>query len=425
MTAIVLLFAATAFAVAQDRVSFTASQAGEVIADLRLSAPDSDWAVRGREAPVATIRVDNRPVHHVIVYGGAAEMTYRVALGSLSAGEHEMIIDRDAAHSAHGLRLLFAGASFREVGVGHADHAVYANAPVLFIRKNTIGKFSDVPLLAYCERLNENGHSVLQYTVIFSNEDGGTSTRALMARWGRTTDIEYIYRAYLSPAGTVQRTTVQGRDHRELEYTGKRDGAHALLMPVTDNNMVDEAADVPLRFQLAPQIVSLENHSREQTMDEDPVTYLVAAKELQREGKLRPFGDQAGEKISDPRNYAHFEYNAVHANSALAVAVHLKDGRAFSSDLGRLDYTIWRDGWVRTAVELPPGTMPANIAAVELRCVVAPPAKGEPLAHSGRCQVNRVSKAFFLDPQYSPAAPFWKLDKPVTLPTGQSALFRP
>jgi hypothetical protein len=424
MSRIVLFIVAFLPAFAQDRLTFTAAQSGEVIAELRLSSPNSDWAVRGREAAVAVIRIDDRTVHHVIVYGGPTEMTYRVFLGALTAGEHEMIIERDPTHSANGSQLLFAGASFQAAGEGHADHAIYANAPVLFIRKNTIGRFSDVPLLMYCERLSENGENILQYTVIFSNEDGGTSTRALMARWGRTTDIEYIYRVYLDNSGKVVRSTIQGREHKEIEYTGKRDSGHPLLMPVTDNNMVDEATEAPLRFQFAPQIVSLENSSREKTMDDVPATYLVAAKELQREGKLRPFGDQAGEKISEPRNYAYFEYKARHTNSALTVAVHLKDGRAFSSDLGRLDYAIARDGWVRTTVELPPNTTPLNIAAVELRCVVAPPAKNASFAHSGRCQIDRVNKAFFLDLEYKPRPSFWKMEKPILLPSGQSATFR-
>ena len=189
-------------------------------------------------------------------------------------------------------------------------------------------------------------------------------------------------------------------------------------MPVTDNNMVAEAADVPLRFQLAPQVVNLD-YSREQVMDDAPITYLVMAKELEREGKLRPFGVQAEEKISDPRNYAYFEYRAVHNKSALAIAVHLRNGRAYSSDLGRLDLAIGRDGWVRTAVELPPGTKPDSVVAVELRCLVAQPARNEPFAHSGRCQFDRVSKAFFLDQKYVPGASFgtwmrWSLSSPVS-----------
>jgi hypothetical protein len=412
-------------AAAQERITFTTSQKAEVIAELDLSSPLSDWAVRGREAAVAAVRVDGGTPMHVFVFAGPVKATYRVLLGSLAPGEHQLTVARDEAGSARGSQLQFIGARFREVAIRHPDYPAYANMPVLFIRKNTIGKFSDIPLLAYCERLDENGVKILQYTVIFSNEDGGTSTRALMARWGRTTDIEYIYRAYLDSEGTVARSTVQAPGHKEADYTGKRDAAHPLLMPVTDNNMVAEVSDAPLRFQLAPDIVSLDSHSREQVMDDAPATYLVMAKELQREGKLRPFGVQAAEKISDPRNYAYFEYKAKHANSALTVAVHLKNGHAYSSDLGRLDYSIWRDGWVRTTVELPPGTKMEQIGAVEFRCLVAPPAKNEPFAHSGRCQLDRVSKAFFLNEEYAPAASFWKLDAPVTLKSGESASFQP
>ncbi len=60
------------------------------------------------------------------------------------------------------------------------DDDVIARAPVLFARENTVAYFSDVPLLVYAEREG----NFLTYTVIFSNEDGGTSTRALMDRGG-------------------------------------------------------------------------------------------------------------------------------------------------------------------------------------------------------------------------------------------------
>ena len=67
---------------------------------------------------------------------------------------------------------------------------------MVFARKNTIGKFSDIPLVLYAERLVEDGHPLLQYTMIFSNEDGGTSTRALMARWGRNGYKVFISRNF-------------------------------------------------------------------------------------------------------------------------------------------------------------------------------------------------------------------------------------
>src|SRR5439155_10800754 len=134
------------------------------------------------------------------------------------------------------------GARFRNVTRASGEYAVLAHAPVLYARENTVGKFTDVPMIVYAERSNENGAAVLMYTVIFSNEDAATSTRALMARWGRTTDVEYVYKAYLNQDGSLRRATIQGRGHQEIEFDGRRDGTHPLLIPVTDNNMVSGEA---------------------------------------------------------------------------------------------------------------------------------------------------------------------------------------
>ena len=57
--ATLLLAIAAAPIIAQERITFTTSQKAEVIAELDLSSPLSDWAVRGREAAVAVIRVDD------------------------------------------------------------------------------------------------------------------------------------------------------------------------------------------------------------------------------------------------------------------------------------------------------------------------------------------------------------------------------
>src|SRR5262249_30206977 len=149
-------------------------------------------------------------------------------------------------------------------------------------RANTIGKFTDIPLLMWCEKLPD---ASLRYSVIFSNEDGGTSTRGLMARWGRVTDIEYVYQVWPD-----KRTLIQTRGHKDAEFRGKRDGLHPLLTVVTDNNMVSDEAPTPVRYQLTPILYDLKNCSRECVMDDFPYTYAISARELEREGKLRKFG---------------------------------------------------------------------------------------------------------------------------------------
>lgn len=405
----------------QKLFRFTTSQPAEVIAIIELSSPEADWAKPGHEAAVASVSLDGKPHQHVILFAGQRHYGYRISLGTLAAGEHTVEVKRDDTLSSPGVGLEAYTLKAEEIGRSHADYDVHANAPVLFARLNTIGKFSDVPLLLYCERLEVNGQSMLQYTVIFSNEDGGTSTRTLMARWGRATDIEYVYRRSL----LTHVATVQGPGHVDVEFKGAHDLQHPLLMPVTDNNMVAAAKDSPLQFRLAPIMVDLSQASREQVMDRYPVTYEVMAKELEREHKLRPFGVIDGEKISDPRNYLYVDYAATLTHGALTVLMRTKDGNLYSSDLGRGDVAIARDGYVRTTVELPPRTSTSDIAEISFECRVPPASRTEPAAHSGSCVLQKVVKAFQLQPDYVPANGFWTMTRSITLATGHGVSFVP
>ena len=153
-------------------------------------------------------------------------------------------------------------------------------------------------------------------------------------------------------------------------------------------------------------------------MDRYPVTYEVMAKELQREGKLRPFGVVEGERISDPRNYLFVDYAATLTNAALTVLARTKDGKLYASDFGRGDIAIARDGFVRTTIELPPGTAATSIAEILFECRVPPAARNEPIAHSGTCTLQGVAKVFQLQPDYTPAPSFWSMTTPVKVATG-------
>ncbi|MEK7751733.1 MAG: hypothetical protein AAB654_07435, partial [Acidobacteriota bacterium] len=365
------------------------------------------WSQPGREAALVSLTVDGKARHNVMLYAGAEQYAYRVFLGALGAGGHALAVERDARYSAPGAGLEVAGASFEEVP---ATDAVVANAPVLLARANTVGGFSDVPLLVYCEREGP----LLQYTAIFSNEDGGTSTRALMARWGRTTDIEYVYRVWLDPGGAPARATIQTKDHKEVEYRGPRDGAHPLLVPITDNNMVAPGGSSPIRYQLAPVVVDLAAASREEVMDCHPILYRVMAQELAREDKLRPFGVLDGEKISDPRNYLYIEARIANRDSRSAFLVRLKGERRWRvSHLGKIELAIERDGWVRSTVELPPGTTPAQVAEFGFECLT------KEKMPAGACRIEEIGKLFFLDREYRPDTSFWSLKPAADVPSGE------
>ncbi len=406
---ITVLLSCASLSLGAQSFQFRMNQPAEVVADLEMSSPGSDWAEAGREAAVAAVSLDGSYRAHVTLYAGARRYHYPVFLGRVEAGEHRLEVTRDAQHSAPGSGLEVASAGFREYRRGDPYFPVLASTPILYARPDTIGRFSDVPLLCYSERLEEDGRPLLQYTMVYSNEDGGTSTRALMARWGRTTDIDYVYKAYPDGRGRVRRATIQGQDHEETEFRGQREGTHPLLIVSTQNNMIAQAGRSAIRYQIAPIVVDLAEHSREQVMDEHPVTWQVMAQELRREGKLRPFGTVDEEKISDPRNYLYLEAKVANQDSGLAVLIRRQGEEVWrSSNLGRMDYAISRNGWVRTTVELPPGSGAVDLAEIAFQCQVVRPEKAK-WPRSGVCRIEAVSKSFFLGPDYTPGLNLWSL----------------
>lgn len=420
VAALAVLLAFAASRARAETFPFTVAQQAEVIADLRLTSPGSDWSKPGREAALANVTVDDRPAQQVMLYGGESRHTYSVFLGTLAAGDHRLTIERNARFSAPGSDLAIWNAQFREVPQSSPDYQMVANAPVLYARAGSVGQFTDVPLMVYCERLTERRGQHLQYTVIFSNEDGGTSTRALMARWGRTTDIEYVYRAWLDRRGEVVHATIQIKGHEEMEFRGRREGMHPLLIPSTLNNMVSGDGTSEIRYQLAPVSADLASHSREEVMDEHPLLYRVMAEELAREGKLRPYGSVEGEKISDPKNYLYVEARANNRNSALSVLVRLQNAHIwYSSSVGRAEYAVSRDGWFRTAIELPPATRAEQVAEFGFECIVNPEPRNPPAG--GTCRLEAVSKVFFLDDNYAPQPGFWRYNGMMEMATGQMA----
>lgn len=421
-----LLCAAPAFAQIRD-FSFAVKDArSELIADLDLSSPGADWSRPGAEAASARLTIAGLPPQHVIVYGGPRRHTYTVFLGRLPAGSHTLRISRDSKLSAANARMEIHDARVRELPPGDPAYEIVAHAPVLYPRPNTAGRFTDIPMLTSVTRSNERGQRRLEYTVIFSNEDGGTSTRSLMARWGRAADIEYVYRVWLDARGAITRTQIQTRGHKDVPYEGRREAFHPILETVTDNNMVEAARGQSLlRYQPAPVEVDLSHGSRELVMDQFPLTYAVAAKELIREGKLREPGLPGDESISDPRHYLTIELKLNMKHGAVQVFVGRRNTTQWAgSAAGRTDDFITRSGWVRTAVELPPNTAPDEITALAVQCMVNrdPRKKGEP--NAGTCQVEAIGRVFFLGNDYMPRSPLRFSDAPVLIESGSIAVFR-
>lgn len=389
---------------------FTLAQSGETIAVIEMTAPGADWSVAGREASMAQLSVDDRDPLHVMLFAGAESFRYRVLLGRLSSGAHQLTVTRNAIYSAKDIAVQVKGAQFEQ-----ADSVAVRHAPMLYERKTALGHFTDIPLAMYCEQKQTGTDNTLEYTVIFSNEDGGTSTRGLMARWGRTTDIEYVYRVTVDAQGSRKSAMIQGRGHNDAVFTGPFEGDHPLLVPVTQNNMVAGEGPTPVRYNPVPVVVDLSKSSRETVMDQTPITWRVMAQELIRENKLRPAGAVDGERISDPRNYLFIEAKIRNQRSRAAAVVKLTGKPTwYTANLGRTDLAIERDGWVRTTVELPPGTKANQIAEVGFQCLAADREKD-----AGICEVLEISKMFLLTEAILPGPSFYKQTQPVTIPSGQ------
>ncbi len=370
---------------------FTTSRSGEVGLTIHAAVPGTNWAKPKAEAAIITLTIDGKYNQDVTLYMGATPHDYRVLLGPLAAGSHRLEYSLNPAGVQASVK-----ASFQAEVVN--DDAL-AQAPVMYLRPDTVGRFSDLPLHAWYEWLDEPGGRVLQFSMIFSNEDGGTDTAALMARWGRTLDIEYVVRFQ---GKTI---TFQARNHKETPFAGTWFARHPVVYDVSDNNNFGDApsGEAPLRVILWPEPFDLSRHSREELADRNPWTYRIMYEELLREGKV--------EKIGDPREYLYVE---ARIEAATAAASFIAGG--VSSDGGVPRQRIDRDGWVRSAIRV----ANRDPRQIEFRCDL--PLRAKPQSF---CVIGGISKLYFLDQDFRPQPTLFEWPGPaIRLAPGEGHIFQ-
>jgi hypothetical protein len=417
---------------ASEKVHFTAPRSGEAKLSFTASVPGTAWDRAGREAALLNVHVDGRWVADVVTFAGENRFRYETALGRVGRGRHTVSVSLDRHKSP--VRHARIGGLRPSV----VDDLVARHAPILYgrdlpeIRGPYENTRTDVPLLAYHARSSANGQTTIEYTTIWSNEDGGTNTPALMARWGRTTDIEWIYRVTLAPDGSVASAVYHGPNHETLPFTGVREGDHPLLQTATSNNNLLQVTDKRLtsgyRFFLDTRRTLPAGRAREAAMDAEPWTYQVMAREIVREGQVEPQPDPATPAVSDQRNYLFAEvdkdtrYGTPPASgswvgTALEVLV---DGRWYSSHHGEPTWSIQRDDPAATTVELPPGTTADDVEAIK---AVAVPV-GTPPA-DWRIDVTSLNRGFFLGADYAPAPSFvaWRGSVSLTPAASESVVW--
>ena len=311
----------------------------------------------------------------VLVFGKIGHPPYTALLHALPAGRHEI-----TAQPSPYWTWPAEAAAPSLTATAAPDSVVVSHAPALWVRADTIGTSSDLPLVLYAEDMRVSGTGVLRYSFIFSNEDGGTATPALLARWGRTTDIEMAYEEEWK-GGRMVAARYQAPDHHVLEYAGTRQSDHPTLVDATLNNVFLDRGRTAVKVTMVPVLVNLESATRESVMDRDPWVYRRMADELQEEGKTAVYGDV--------REYLYVDAKLTLSDAAVAAIARGEDGTWRSSDRGLKDLAVDRNGWVRIAI-------PRSRRATDVGFACYP-TKATP----GRCRVE-ISRVLALDDGYKP-----------------------
>jgi hypothetical protein len=414
------------------RVPVIVRRSGEAVVNLRVAAPGTDWAVSGAESAVVSILVDGRYSTDLVV-SGTTPVDRQLALGGLNAGAHLLRLHfADERSPAMSGSVVVDRLSVSTYSSNDPEYQVLRYAPVVYGRNIAAlgtpyqNAVTDTPLIAWHETAPAPtaGHMVVTYSVVWSNEDGGTNTPALMARWGRTTDIEWIYSVELDEHGNrvAGSDTFQAANHETLHFTGHYEGDHALLETCTSNNNMCDVVDDPMRFFLSTLRTRPADQAREYLMDTNPWTYRIMAKEMLREHKIEAPSPTTAltPEVSDQRNYLYavVKKTTQGVNSGpswvgVALGVRLATGQTvYLSNHVDPTWSLQRDDPAATTVELPAGTTVADIAEVSVHRVVVGTDTGAPI------HVTAIKRGFVLAADYLPQQSFLTWSGDVVLDAG-------
>ena len=367
----------------------SAATAGEGSAVLTLSAETADWGIADRESVVVQYDVDGTPFGTIVVGEGETTADYRVMLGNLAAGAHTIGLrhSKKLSPAADASVVLHAPVALTVLAPTDPGYDALRFAPVLLgidrelnvISTHPGNAVSDVPLIEYVRAEPGVGNTTYYYTMIWSNEDGGTGLYpdVLFSQWGRTTDIEGILEVDVADGGALQEVRFRPDESGSLTvFTGAFFGTHPVIRTASQNGLIAEDGDSTLRFLLAPFEFDDSGVARERGMDLDPSSYRIMAKEMIRELKTEDVPTPATKLLSDQRNYLFVEYDIdVDVSGRVLRAYAVVDGLSYASDHfllagGPLNPKV-SDGTARTAIELPPGTTLADVTEVGMQGVVA------------------------------------------------------
>lgn len=374
-------------------------------------------------AVIVTILLDRKYNQDIVLFKGQEKFSYQVSLGSVNAGKHTVEVifaPKKSSIEAKGAKI--ENCAIDVISDRSPQALIYQYSPILYGR-NLVqisgtyeNNYTDIPLLMYHTIDKEpDGNTTIKYTVIWSNEDGGTSTPALMAQWGRTTDIEWIYQVTLNPLGNIVSEVYHGFAHLKLPFIGSKEGKHPLLVTATINNVMMPVIaanySTGYRFFLDPSPSLPRDRSREAIMKANPWIYSVMVEELLKENKIEAIANPATPEVSDPRNYLYLEIDKTTMRSrglwgakvGIAIAVKLKKRpQWYTSHHNISEWSIQRDRPATTTIELPFGTGRDDLEAIK---AIAIPTQWI-LPNDYSIALTKINCAFFLERNYLPQESF-------------------
>lgn len=352
-----------------DDAQHRAGSTARVVVDAR--APGASWGRAGRESAFVAVYVDGR-YHSTIVVLAERSEPYEVNLGALGPGRHrvELRADTTSAPVAPVVRVASARVVDGELAL------VDRHAPVLVLRDTDPGgrdstSRSDAPLLLTpALTRHPDGSRTIEYRYVLSNEDGGTATPDLLARYGRTVDSEPLYRVTVDAAGRTVHEEYQAAVHRWTAFDGERVGSRPVLRVSTANNLVSARAGErgAHRWSDAATAIITPATSDHEVLRTHPWTWRVMALELLREGRVAAADAARGARqVGDPRSYVYLGPLSDAARAAIALAggltVVLADGRRV---LARVAPGFAQGSFHQSALELPAGVTGDSVRGLEL-----------------------------------------------------------
>ncbi|MCW2972047.1 MAG: hypothetical protein JWN72_320 [Thermoleophilia bacterium] len=356
------------------------SAGGTTTLEFDADAPGCDWAVQERAAAIVAVYVDGR-YHSSVIVQHERTGAYGVTLGPLAPGLHDVEL-RAATDLVDPAVALPTVGALRAKQLTGEQAQIDAHAPVVELYNTNPGSLrsasaNGVPVLMLpAVTRHADGSKTIEYRVLFTHEEGGTTDPDLLAHHGRAVDSEYCYRVTLDRDGTVTDERYQSAVHKWKRFTGTRENGRPVLRVCTPNHMFSErahvnAGDLRERWSLATTPAISAEQSEYTTMLANPWTWQLMAKELRRGGNIASDDAHRGvREIADPTRYVYLEQLPQAVRDAAVAAGHigltLTDGRhvevAAPAGMGK-------GYFARTAIELPKGVRSGDVRSITLKGV--------------------------------------------------------